>query len=77
MEMQGMKRRKRDTDFSVTIEKNQTTKNATIATYTLLRGFLNAAATNNDECQMLFFCESASETAKYGPVSNKIATLAR
>ena len=75
--MLGMKRRKRDTiTRSIDNEQNQITKNATVATYTLLRGFLNAEATENDDCRMLFFCESGSETATYGPVAKKIATLA-
>lgn len=77
MEMQGMKRRKRETiTSSIDYEQNQITKNATVATYTLLRGFLNAEATENEDCRMLFFCESGSETASYGPVAKKIATLA-
>ena len=75
--MLGMKRRKRETiTRSIDTEQNQITKNATVATYTLLRGFLNAEATENDECRMSFFCESGSETATYGPVAKKIATLA-
>ena len=75
--MIGMKRRKRETiTRSIDNEQNQITKNATVATYTLLRGFLNAEATENEDCRMLFFCESGLETAAYGPVANKIATLA-
>ena len=76
MEMQGMKRRRRDLD-TTQILHDETSKNATVATYTLFRGFLNAVASDNDQCQMLFLCESGLETANYGKAATKIATLAR
>ena len=71
-----MRRRRRDTATSQILQ-NESGKNATVATYTLFRGFLNAVATDNDQCQMLFLCESGLETAPYGRVAVKIATLAR
>ena len=60
-----MKRRRRDID-TTQILHDETSKNATVATYTLFRGFLNAVATDNDQCQMLFLCESGLETSNYG-----------
>ena len=71
-----MKRRKRDINESQIVQ-NEIEKNATIATYTLFRGFLNAVASDNDQCQKLFLCEGGLETAPYGKTAIKIATLAR
>ena len=76
MEMNGMRRRRRDTDRTQILH-DETDKNATVATYTLFRGFLNAVAADNDQCQMLFLCESGLETVPYGKTAVKIATLAR
>ena len=76
MELQGMKRRRRDTIIPLA-GQNETSRNATVATYTLLRGFLNAVATDDDQCQMLFMCETGSESAPYGPLASKMSNLAR
>ena len=71
-----MKRRKRNTNENQIVH-NEIGKNATIATYTLFRGFLNAVASDNDQCQKLFLCEGGLETAPYGNTATKVATLAR
>ena len=76
MELQGMKRRRRDTIIPLA-GQNETSRNATVATYTLLRGFLNTVATDDEQCQMLFMCETGSETATYGSLASKMTNLAR
>ena len=63
--------------MKVKLFKMKLKKNATIATYTIFRGFLNVVASDNDQCQKLFLCEGGLETASYGKTAIKIASLAR
>lgn len=50
---------------------------ATSASYSLLRGFLNALAADDAECAKRFLCEGAEEAAAAGPLGQVVATVGR
>lgn len=50
---------------------------AASASYSLLRGFLNALAAQDQECANKFVCEGAEEAAAAGPLGEVVARVAR
>lgn len=50
---------------------------AASASYSLLRGFLNALASDDPECANKFMCEGAKEAAAAGPLGEVVARVAR
>ena len=50
---------------------------AASASYSLLRGFLNALSTNEPACAQRFICEAVQEAAEVGPVGQVVAKVGR
>ncbi|XP_063866318.1 uncharacterized protein LOC135103678 isoform X2 [Scylla paramamosain] len=50
---------------------------AASASYSLLRGFLNALAAQDQECANKFVCEGAEEAAAAGPLGEVVSRVAR
>lgn len=50
---------------------------AASASYSLLRGYLNALATEDPGCASRFMCEAAEEAATAGPLGRVVAKVAR
>ena len=71
----GGKRKKREVTFP--LDQNKLTKNATLTSYSMFRGFMNAMATEDEQCKSLFMCESGREVKQYGPLAERIAILSR
>ena len=64
-------RKKRDVSLSI-MERN-----ATMATHSMFRGFLNVLDAEDENCAKTIFCESSHEAAKYGEIGRSIAKIAR
>ncbi|XP_068225053.1 uncharacterized protein [Palaemon carinicauda] len=60
----------------VTCQNNAELQQATSACYSMLRGFLNALASDDPECAKRFLCEGAEEAVTAGPVGEVIASVA-
>ncbi|XP_066960766.1 uncharacterized protein [Macrobrachium rosenbergii] len=60
----------------LTCQNNAELQQATSACYSMLRGFLNALASDDPECAKRFMCEGAEEAATAGPVGEVIASVA-
>ncbi|XP_064080689.1 uncharacterized protein LOC135197566 [Macrobrachium nipponense] len=60
----------------LTCQDNAELQQATSACYSMLRGFLNALASDDPECAERFLCEGAEEAAAAGPVGEVIASVA-
>jgi len=52
-------------------------REGTLASYSLLRGFLNSMTTNDPICSNRFFCEATQEAAKLGQVGASFARVSR
>ncbi|XP_071542359.1 uncharacterized protein [Panulirus ornatus] len=75
----GTRRRRAAQGESVPIppcQEEQEVLQATSASYSLLRGFLNALATDDAECAKRFLCEGAEEASAAGPLGEVIANVA-
>ena len=75
MEMQGGNKKKRST--SNVLQESDLSRNATLASYAIFRGFMNTISTENEQCQLLFTCESGIEVSQYGEIGEEIAILTR
>ena len=52
-------------------------RNATLATHSIFRGFLNTLGSQEEACGQFYFCEAAYHASNFGEVGRKIARIAR
>ncbi|KAG7173417.1 hypothetical protein Hamer_G018703 [Homarus americanus] len=65
-----------DTDLTLGCQEDVEMQQATSASYSLLRGFLNALATDDPGCAKRFLCEGAEEAAAAGQLGEVVANVA-
>lgn len=74
--MDAAKRKKRSDDFQECVVGNDNKKEVLEASYSMLRGFLNALDAHDKNCSNYFVCEAAQEAAKLGAVGKTLAGVA-
>ena len=63
--------------FQMLGDENIRERNATLAVYSMFRGFLNVMDAESPECSNRFICESAFEASKHGQIGNMVAKISR
>jgi hypothetical protein len=58
-------------------QESEHQKEVFLASYSLLRGFLNAMDAQESKCSNLFMCEAAQEAAKIGQIGQIVAKVGR
>ena len=63
--------------FSVAIQREPELVEASLASYAMLRAFVNILHTDSEQCGRRFLCEGAREAASLGEVGRVVARVAR